>query len=103
MLFPDLVQAQGFNIDSSYKINDQDAVSGDIIIIDSEKGLVRTNLANDSRIFGVIEDKPVPKIGFFFRALIARGHSIFSLIEVDLSSRTGIGVGVGVGKLKSCA
>lgn len=53
------VSAQGFNIASVYQINDKDAVSGDIIISNGEKGLTRTQVTYDNRIFGVIDTSPV--------------------------------------------
>jgi F0F1-type ATP synthase membrane subunit c/vacuolar-type H+-ATPase subunit K len=50
--------AQGYNVASTYKIDSEKAVSGDIIISNGEKGLTLTNVAYDSRIFGVLDDDP---------------------------------------------
>lgn len=49
----------GFNVASTYQINDPDATSGDVIISAGEKGLVRGNVSYDSRIFGVFVQKPI--------------------------------------------
>lgn len=48
----------GFNVASTYKLNDKDALSGDIIILAGENGLVRGNVSYDSRIFGVFVQTP---------------------------------------------
>lgn len=53
------VQAQGFNIASTYLIADDKAVSGDIIISAGEKGLTRTDISYDNRVFGVMQDNPL--------------------------------------------
>lgn len=53
-----IVYAQNFDIASTYDVVDKDAVSGDIIS-SSEKGLVRSELQYDNKIFGVLQDNPV--------------------------------------------
>ncbi len=53
------VFAQGFNVASTYEITDQGIKDGDIIISNGEKGLTRTNVAYDARIFGVYTEKPL--------------------------------------------
>ncbi len=50
--------AQSFNIASVYQISDKDAVNGDIIISNGDKGLTRTQVTYDNRIFGVIDTNP---------------------------------------------
>lgn len=54
-----LVNAQELSIASVYEISDQEAVSGDILINAGEKGLIRTNVTYDAKIFGVLEDNPL--------------------------------------------
>lgn len=53
------VYAQGFNTASTYEISDKDAASKDILISAGEKGLTRTNVTYDSKVFGVLEDNPL--------------------------------------------
>lgn len=53
------VYSQGFNVASTYEISDKDAVSGDILISDGEKGLIRTDVTYSPKIFGILEDNPV--------------------------------------------
>lgn len=53
-----LAKAQGFNIASVYQISDKDTVSGDILISNGDKGLTRTQVSYDNRIFGVIDTNP---------------------------------------------
>ncbi len=55
--FPSL--AQGFNVASVYEVGDADAKSGDILISAGEKGLIRTDVTYDPKIFGVIDDNPL--------------------------------------------
>lgn len=54
-----LAYSQGFNIASTYEIGDNEAVDGDILISNGNKGLVRTNISYDSKIFGIIDEKPI--------------------------------------------
>lgn len=58
-LYPAFAQlSPGFNVASTYQINDREAVSGDIIISAGERGLVRGDVTYDSRIFGVFVQRP---------------------------------------------
>lgn len=51
--------AQGFNIASTYQIDDEEALSGDILVATLDKGIVRTNITYDHRIFGILQDNPL--------------------------------------------
>ena len=51
--------AQSFDIASIYQINDEEATTGDIVSSVTGKGLVRSDVAYDNNIFGVIQDTPV--------------------------------------------
>lgn len=53
------VQAQGFNIASTYPITDPDAVSGDILINGKEAGFVTSNVSYDAYVFGVLQENPI--------------------------------------------
>lgn len=58
-LFPiyySLDTALAFDITSTFPVDDTSAVSGDILSNVSGKGLVRSNVSYDNRIFGVIND-----------------------------------------------
>lgn len=55
---PSTIHAKDLSIASTYLIDDKDAVLGDILI-SSEKGLTRTNVTYNSRIFGVLQDSPL--------------------------------------------
>lgn len=57
--FSSLALAQGFNVASTYELDDQEAVSGDIIISSSERGLTRTDISYDNRIFGILQEPPL--------------------------------------------
>lgn len=59
LLLVNPVHAQGLNFASVYEVNDKDAVSGDILISAGEKGLQRTNVSYDSKVFGVLQDNPL--------------------------------------------
>lgn len=43
----------------TYQIADNQAVSGDVITDAQSKGLVRSNVTYDNRMFGILEDNPV--------------------------------------------
>lgn len=51
-------QFQGIETTSVYEIADQDAAAGDILKI-TDKGLVRTTIGFDNKMFGVISDQPL--------------------------------------------
>lgn len=53
------VFSQGFNIASTYKIDDKDIASGDLVIVGADGKITRTNVSYDYRIFGVAQDTPV--------------------------------------------
>lgn len=60
-LYPSLAHAQqpeGIETTSVYEIADPDAVDGDIVTA-TDKGLVRTNIGFDNKMFGVIQDLPL--------------------------------------------
>jgi F0F1-type ATP synthase membrane subunit c/vacuolar-type H+-ATPase subunit K len=50
--------AQSFNVASTYQVADTQAISGDILISNGGKGFVRSNVAYDGRLFGVLDDTP---------------------------------------------
>ncbi len=59
-LYPiQLVLAENFDIASTYQINDNEAVDGDILIVVPNKGLLRADSPYDGRIFGVLWSNPV--------------------------------------------
>lgn len=51
--------AADFNAASTYDISDNEVVTGDIMIADGSKGLIRTSVTYDQRIFGVVNDNPI--------------------------------------------
>lgn len=51
--------AQGFNVASEYTIADNNPKNGEIVINSPGKGITRTNISYDNRIFGVIQTTPV--------------------------------------------
>ncbi len=53
------IYAQDLNFGSTYEIKDSKAVSSDILISDKDKGITRTNISYDNRIFGVLEQEPL--------------------------------------------
>lgn len=53
------VFAQSFNAASTYKIDDSQIQSGDIVIVGPETEISRTNISYDYRIFGVAQDIPI--------------------------------------------
>ncbi len=53
------VHAQGLNVASTYTVGDNEAISGDIIVSDSAKGLTRSDVSYDNRIFGVLQAEPL--------------------------------------------
>lgn len=59
LLLPQIVHAQqGIEVTSVYEIADKDAVEGDILKA-TDKGLVRTTIGFDNKIFGVASDQPL--------------------------------------------
>lgn len=59
LLSPCPVFAQNFDIANTYKLDDKDAIPGDIIISTTGKGFVRADAAYDSRILGIYQQDPV--------------------------------------------
>ncbi len=57
-LYPTHAQNPGIEVTSVYQVADKDASEGDLLI-SSDKGLVRATKSLDSRIFGVLQTKPV--------------------------------------------
>ncbi len=53
------ITAQGFNVASTYHISDPATTSGDIIISSPDKGLTRTDVSYDNRLFGVVQESPL--------------------------------------------
>lgn len=53
------ISAQGFNVASTYPITDNTVLSGDILINGKEAGFVTSDVAYDTRIFGVMQDNPI--------------------------------------------
>lgn len=51
-------QSQGIEVTSVYEIADQNAVEGDILKA-TDKGLVRTDIGFDNKMFGIIEERPI--------------------------------------------
>ncbi|MBI2018932.1 hypothetical protein HYS96_04495 [Candidatus Daviesbacteria bacterium] len=51
-------QSQGIELTSLYQIADADALEGDIVVA-GEKGLVRSNIGFDPKMFGVIQEQPL--------------------------------------------
>jgi len=51
-------QSQGIEVTSVYEISDPDATEGDILKA-TDKGLVRTTIGFDNKIFGVIQESPL--------------------------------------------
>lgn len=51
-------QNQGIEVTSVYEIADKDATAGDIVKA-SDKGLTRTSIGFDNKIFGIIQDNPL--------------------------------------------
>ena len=49
---------QGVEVTAIYEITEQDAVDGDILKA-TDKGLVRTTIGFDNKMFGVIQDQPL--------------------------------------------
>jgi len=49
---------QGIEVTSVYTVNDKDAVSGDILKA-TDKGMVRTDIGFDNKIFGILQDAPL--------------------------------------------
>lgn len=60
LFFPLPAFAQNNNIEvtSVYQIADKDASEGDILV-STDKGLVRATVASDSKLFGVLQAKPI--------------------------------------------
>lgn len=55
---PAFAQSPGIDLTSVYEIADTDATAGDILTA-SEKGLNRSNIGFDNKMFGVISDQPL--------------------------------------------
>lgn len=51
-------EPQGIEVTSVYEVADTEAVDGDILKA-TDKGLIRTNIGFDNKIFGVIQDTPL--------------------------------------------
>lgn len=58
LLSPVSAQNPGIEVTSVYQVTDKDAVDGDIMVT-SDKGLVRATKPFDSKIFGILQIKPV--------------------------------------------
>lgn len=54
-----ILPVQAFEVASTYTLNDNQAVSGDIISNTPGKGFVRSNVTYDNHIFGVLSDNPL--------------------------------------------
>lgn len=78
-LYP--ANAQNFNVASTFVIDDKDAVSGDIIILDSVKGFKRTDVAYDVRMLGVLNDTPLMVV----KEATGSGRPIIRLGEVSVN------------------
>jgi F0F1-type ATP synthase membrane subunit c/vacuolar-type H+-ATPase subunit K len=59
LLLPTLVFAQTLDVANTYLIQDDKAVSGDIMRVTADKGLVRSNTIYDPTLFGVLQDNPL--------------------------------------------
>lgn len=55
---PSAVSAQGIEVTNVYDVTDPDAIDGDIVISTGE-GLVRATRPYDSRMFGIVQLKPI--------------------------------------------
>ena len=53
-----LPDGQGIEVTSVYEVADRDAVEGDILKA-TDKGLIRTTIGFDNKIFGIIADSPL--------------------------------------------
>ena len=51
-------QSQGIEVTSVYEVGEKDAVEGDILKA-TDKGLVRTTIGFDNKMFGVIQESPL--------------------------------------------
>lgn len=56
--FPVHAQSQGIEVTSVYEIAEAEAVEGDILKA-TDKGLIRTTIGFDNKIFGVIQNSPL--------------------------------------------
>lgn len=71
-LFPIFAQEQrGMEVTSIYEVVDNDAVTGDILTI-TDKGLVRSNLTADNKMFGVIQENSL----LIFREQVTNGKPV---------------------------
>ena len=52
------VYSQDLNIASEFEINSEESVSGDIVIVAKDRGIILTDVSYDQRIFGVVQDNP---------------------------------------------
>lgn len=51
-------ESQGIEVTSVYEIADKDAIDGDILKA-SDKGLIRTDIGFDNKMFGILTDQPL--------------------------------------------
>lgn len=58
-LFVPEAEAQGFDIASTYQIQDKEAVTGDILMAAPNHGLTRANTPYSNTLFGILQDQPV--------------------------------------------
>lgn len=57
-LYPSFAQSQGIEVTSVYEIADTESLEGDILST-TDKGLTRTTIDSDPKIFGVITEQPL--------------------------------------------
>lgn len=55
---PAWAQIPGVEVTSTYDVTDKETVEGDILIT-TPKGLIRSNLPSDNRMFGILQNSPV--------------------------------------------
>lgn len=58
-IFPASLLAQVSDVTSGYQVKDLQAADGDILVLDTTKGLVRSAVPYDSHLFGVVYNKPL--------------------------------------------
>lgn len=85
-VFAPSILAQGFNVASTYQIADPEAVSGDIIVSDGERGLVRSEVNYDNKMFGVMEANPIlvlREASSSGQAVIRAGDAVVNVTDIN--------------------
>lgn len=85
-LFPALAQAQSIDIASIYEIADPEAVDGDILTV-TDKGLIRASSPSDTKLFGVLQGKPL----LLYREQVENGQPVIKsgIAEVNVTNAGG--------------